>query len=154
VTTGEFARLALPARRIFITENEVNFLAFPDAQGSMVVFGAGYGFDHLAQARWLDDKEIVYWGDIDTHGFAILDQLRGRFPFARSLLMDRDTMLQHKAFWGREDRPTDRELLRLRPAESALYDDLRFNRLGPDVRLEQERIGFEWVERELSKHLR
>lgn len=151
VTSGEFARLALPARRIFITENEINFLAFPDMQGSMVVFGAGYGFDHLAQARWLGDKEIVYWGDIDTHGFAILDQLRSRFPSTRSLLMDRETMLQHKAFWGKEDCPTDRDLPRLRPEEAALYDDLRFNRLGPDVRLEQERIGFSWVEKVLSK---
>jgi hypothetical protein len=151
VTSGEFARLALPARRIFITENEINFLAFPDVQGGMVVFGAGYGFDHLAQARWLDDKEIVYWGDIDTHGFAILDQLRARFPSVRSVMMDRETMLHHKAFWGKEDRPTDRDLSRLRPEEAALYDDLRFNRLGTDVRLEQERIEFRWVEKALSK---
>lgn len=151
VTSGEFARLALPARRIFITENEINFLAFPDVQGSMVVFGAGYGFDHLAQARWLDDKDIVYWGDIDTHGFAILDQLRAGFPSARSLMMDRETMLRHKAFWGKEDHPTDRDLLRLRPEEAVLYDDLRFNRLGTDVRLEQERIGFRWLGKALLK---
>ncbi len=151
VTSGEFAGLAPPARRIFITENEINFLAFPDMESGMVVFGAGYGFDHLAEARWIGDKEIVYWGDIDTHGFAILDQLRARFPSARSLLMDRETMLRHKAFWGREDRPTNRDLPRLRPGEAALYDDLRFNRLGSDVRLEQERIGFHWVVETLSK---
>lgn len=66
-------------------------------------------------------------------------------PYARSLLMDRETMLRHKEFWGKEDRPTSRDLPRLRPGEAALYDDLRFNRLGPDLRLEQERIGFRWV---------
>lgn len=92
----------------------------------------------------------MYWGDIDTHGFAILDQLRARFPSARSLLMDRETMLRHKALRGKEDRPTSRDLPRLRPREAALYDDLRFNRLGSDVRLEQERIGFRWVVEALS----
>jgi len=151
VPSDEFAGLASTVRRIFITENEINFLAFPEMEGGMVVFGAGYGFDPLGRARWLDDKEIVYWGDIDTHGFAILDQLRSRFPSTRSLLMDRETMLEHKAFWGREDRPTNRDLPRLRPGESSLYDDLRFNRLGADVRLEQERIGFRWVLEALSK---
>ncbi|MBI5438249.1 MAG: hypothetical protein HY936_04790 [Nitrosomonadales bacterium] len=42
--------------------------------------------------------------------------------------------------------PTVRELNRLQPEESALYDDLRCNRFVPSLRLEQERIGFAWVE--------
>ena len=29
---------------------------------------------------WLLEKEIYYWGDIDTHGFAIFNQLRGFLP--------------------------------------------------------------------------
>ena len=68
---------ALPARRVFITENETNFLAFPPAADAMVVFGAGYGWEALARASWLHRCQLHYWGDIDTHGFAILDQLRG-----------------------------------------------------------------------------
>jgi hypothetical protein len=48
----------------------------------------GYGFDNLAAALWLQQKDIYYWGDIDTHGFAILNQLRGFFPHAVSFLMD------------------------------------------------------------------
>jgi hypothetical protein len=43
-------------------------LAFPDVSDAMVVFGAGYGFDNLAAAPWLHEKQIYYWGDIDTHG--------------------------------------------------------------------------------------
>ncbi len=43
----------------------------------------------LAQAGWLARCQVYYWGDIDTHGFAILDQLRTHIPHARSLLMDR-----------------------------------------------------------------
>ena len=146
VTSDEFARLALAVKRVFITENEINFLAFPDVPDSLVLFGSGYGFDHLAQAEWLQSMKIFYWGDIDTHGFAILDQLRSKLPAAHSLLMDRKTLLEHQAFWGREDSQTARELERLRPEESALYDDLRFNRIAPALRLEQEHIGFAWIE--------
>src|ERR1022692_4377837 len=37
----------------------------------------------------------AYWGDIDTYGFHILDRLRVLFPDVQSLLMDRDTLLEH-----------------------------------------------------------
>lgn len=145
VTAQTFAGLDLPAKRIFITENEINFLAFPAAERSLVVFGAGYGFDMLSRARWLNDRLLYYWGDLDTHGFAILDQLRAHFPRVRSFLMDKETLMSHRPFWGVEPRPESRELPRLTPEESDLYDDLRFNRLGKQLRLEQERIGFRWV---------
>lgn len=41
LTQADFAQLQLPIDRVFFTENEVNFLAFPPVRGSMVVFGAG-----------------------------------------------------------------------------------------------------------------
>ena len=153
VTHHTFAGLDLPVENVFITENEVNFLAFPRAARSLVVFGAGYGFDMFAQTCWLQDRRIYYWGDIDTHGFAIFDQLRGLFPRARSFLMDRDTLMAHKRLWGREPRQEIRELSRLDPEEKALYDDLRYNRLGHQVRFEQERVGFEWVRNSAAERI-
>jgi hypothetical protein len=78
--------------------------------------------------------------------------LRTLFPETRSLLMDRETLLAHRSLWGKEECPTDRELSRLQPKEAALYDDLRWNRLAPAVRLEQERIGFAWVKKALSNY--
>ena len=56
----EFARFDPGVSRVFITENEINFLAFPYMPDSLVIFGAGYGFDALRQARWLHDKSIYY----------------------------------------------------------------------------------------------
>lgn len=88
-----FARLDPKVARVFITENEINFLAFPPIENSLVIFGAGYGFEMLRKAEWLARCHIHYWGDIDTHGFAILDQLRSQFDHVESLLMDRDTLL-------------------------------------------------------------
>ncbi|APF89062.1 hypothetical protein HI806_21600 (plasmid) [Ralstonia solanacearum] len=149
--TASFATLALPVERVFITENETNFLAFPPAARAIVIFGAGYGWDALAGARWLHHCHLYYWGDIDTHGFAILDQLRGHFPSATSFLMDRETLLAHRLHWGDESEPARHDLPRLTTAEAALYDELRFDRLQSGLRLEQERIGFGWLGDQLTR---
>ena len=117
---------------------------------SLIIFGAGYGFETLVEAAWLVRCRIHYWGDIDTHGFAILDQLRAHFAHVESFLMDRATLLAFETQWGEEDRQTLRDLPRLNAEEGALYDDLRDNRLPRNLRLEQERIGFGWVEAALA----
>lgn len=147
---AQFASLAIPAKRIFITENEVNGLAFPDVAEGIVVFGLGYSLDLLSSAVWMRDREIYYWGDIDTHGFVMLDRLRATFPSARSLLMDRETLLAHRALWGREDMPFRGMLSRLELAERELFEALVHNRLGNGVRLEQERISFGRVQQALQ----
>jgi hypothetical protein len=142
---ASFAALTLPARHVFITENETNFLAFPPAADAIVVFGAGYGWEPLARASWLCRCQLHYWGDIDTHGFAILDQLRGYFAGAASFLMDRETLLAHRLHWGEAPEPARYDLSRLTTEEAAVYGDLRFDRHQPRLRLEQERLGFGWL---------
>ncbi|MCZ4314073.1 DUF3322 domain-containing protein [Comamonadaceae bacterium G21597-S1] len=142
---ASFSCLRLELQRVFITENEINFLAFPPMPRSAVIFGAGYGWDALAGARWLEACQLHYWGDIDTHGFAILNQLRSRFGKVQSFLMDRATLMAHEALWGNEDKPTLSELPRLSPDERALYDELRDNRIRKGLRLEQELVGYEWL---------
>ena len=151
VTQSAFERIDVSVSRVFITENEVNFLAFPALAHSMVIFGAGYGFEVLAGARWLQQRSIYYWGDIDTHGFAILDQLRAQLPHVKSLLMDKATLLAHASQWGDEPQPLLRDLPRLTVEEHALFDELRDNRLRVGVRLEQERIGFGWLQQALAE---
>ena len=148
---ASLARLDPGARQVIITENEVNFLTLPKVPGAIALFGAGYGFAMLKDIPWLAHARLHYWGDIDTHGFAILDQLRAVFPQVESLLMDRATLLAFESQWGHEDRPTARELARLTPEEHALYDALRDNRIRPQLRLEQERIGFRWVVQALAR---
>lgn len=147
---NSFATQELPLRRVFVTENETNFLAFPDVDEAIVVFGAGYGWEALAQAEWIGRCAIHYWGDIDTHGFAILDQLRARFANVSSFLMDRNTLDAHVQHWGREPDQCRHDLPRLTPAEYALYDALRDNRIRDNLRLEQERIGFDRVRQALA----
>jgi len=140
-----FSRLQLPLKHVFITENEINFLAFPQVGDAIVIFGAGYGWDALARCDWLKHCAIHYWGDIDTHGFGILDQLRGYFDHVESFLMDSATLEQHVPFWGLEEKPLQADLHRLTPKERALYNDLRDNRIRPCLRLEQEHISFNFL---------
>lgn len=145
-----FSRLELSVQRVFITENETNFLAFPAVRDAIVIFGAGYGWDALSRSHWLKKCSIHYWGDIDTHGFGILDQLRSHFEHAASLLMDRETLDAHRAFWGCERKPLVADLHRLTSEERGLYDDLRDNRIRAGLRLEQEHIGFHWLAHRLQ----
>ena len=145
VPAEQFAGLAPGVARVFVVENEITGLAFPPMPDSVVVLGLGHAVSLIAAAHWLADCDIHYWGDLDTHGFAMLDRLRARLPRARSLLMDRATLLAHRPLWTTEDAPHIGPLDRLTPEEAALYADLRYDRLARAVRLEQERISFGWL---------
>ncbi|HEY2578887.1 MAG TPA: Wadjet anti-phage system protein JetD domain-containing protein [Streptosporangiaceae bacterium] len=146
VRVPELAAAPPPAATVYVVENEITYLAFPPAPGAIVILGGGYAVPVLAGLRWLAGRELVYWGDIDTHGFAILARLRRRFPHTRSMLMDRATLLAHESQWVTEPAPATPDLDRLTPEEAALCRDLLTGRLGPSVRLEQERVRFSLVE--------
>ena len=146
-----FAALNSCVERAFITENETNFLAFPLVKKSIVIFGSGYGWDALANIAWLDRCKIFYWGDIDTHGFAILNQLRNRYAHVESFLMDKAILMAHEALWGTEGNQSLHDLTNLTMSENALFNELRDNRLGKNLRLEQEMIGFEMVRSAVEK---
>ncbi|MGX2969960.1 Wadjet anti-phage system protein JetD domain-containing protein [Ursidibacter sp. B-7004-1] len=140
-----FSQLTPKIKKVFIIENEINFLSFPEIPHSWAIFGAGYGWCLLANATWLNQCQIYYWGDIDTNGFAILNQLRSYFPNAISFLMDSETLLAHKSFWSKEAKQQTGELQYLTEAENELYAALVNNTFGDNVRLEQEFVGFDKI---------
>ena len=152
VPVEQFAALRIGVERIFVTENDINALAFPDSPSALLIFGGGYGIDRLADVEWLRQREVVYWGDIDTHGFAILDRLRTSMPHARSMLMDAATLHAHRTLWGQEeaDKRYLGELTRLSAEEKALFDSLRSDAIAPRLRLEQERISYRWLKSALQ----
>ncbi len=143
-----FAGLKSSAARVFITENEINYLTFPEQANSLLIFGSGYGWETLAQAQWLQHCELHYWGDLDSHGFAILDSLRVYFPKVQSLLMDNATLMAHQSFWDQEPTPVNHLLPRLTTAEQKVVELLAQSQA---VRLEQERIGFGWLQHYLRR---
>lgn len=151
VRADELAAPPPEAKRAYVIENEITYLAFPLPGGAIVLFGGGYAVDVLESLSWLTDLDLVYWGDIDTHGFVILNRLRRRFGHARSMLMDRATLLAHRGQWVTEPRPTRARLDLLDPGEAELYRDLLDGVLGPSIRLEQERVSFAAIEQALAR---
>ncbi|MDQ1817980.1 DUF3322 domain-containing protein [Massilia sp. CCM 9210] len=152
VPLAQFAALQTGVHRVFITENEINGLAFPPVPDAMVIFGGGYGAERLADVPWLATRAVYYWGDIDTHGFAILDRLRASVPHARSILMDSATLMAHRALWGAEDQDKrfSGQPARLDPDERALFDALRDDVFGERIRMEQERLSYGWLQQTLA----
>lgn len=129
-------------RRAFIIENEITYLAFPLPAHAIVLYGSGYAAGQFGPLAWLAGLDLVYWGDIDTHGLAILSRVRHRFPHARSILMDEECLLAHRPQWGTEPDPTSAALANLTTAEQSLYHCLRNGTFGERIRLEQEFVSF------------
>jgi len=85
-------------KRVFIVENKMNFLTFPSVSDAVIFWGQGFSVSNLAQIPWVKESDIMYWGDIDGHGFQILSLARLYFPQAQSFLMDRETLEHYKEY--------------------------------------------------------
>jgi hypothetical protein len=139
----QLAELDLPVIKIFIVENLQTGLAFYDLPGSVVIMRLGYGVDVLGRLPWISNAHSIYWGDLDTHGFAILSRARTYLPALRSILMDEATLLSHENLWTEEkDQHAAETLPLLTDAEQAVYQSIKRNVWGQRVRLEQERINW------------
>jgi len=151
----EVARMALPVRSILIVENLETGLALPDFEGTIAFMRLGHAVSELAQIPWLGPDHLhgaveperlprlIYWGDLDTHGLAILSRARGIFSRLQSVLMTEATLLEGKSLWVTELKPHRAEALRhLTPLEMDVYAGLRTNRWGTNLRLEQERLSW------------
>jgi len=140
----EIAGLPITPAVVFIVENIQSALAFNDLKNSVVIMGLGYGVDILGKISWLHHARCIYWGDIDTHGFAILNRARSYLPYLEAVLMDEATLFAHRDLWGREkDQHAAAELPLLTNTEQMLFQSLKNNSLGQHVRLEQERIRWD-----------
>lgn len=135
------ARCGAGVERVLIVENFTTYLALPALHGTLAIFGAGYGFRWTRDVPWLAHKPVLYWGDLDSHGFAILNGLRHHLPQTRSVLMDRETLEAHRPLWVAESDVVRGELPLLTAEEQSVFQQVRLGK----VRLEQEYIGYDWV---------
>lgn len=138
---SELNRLGMRPERVIVCENLVSTLALPRFAGTLAIHGGGYAVDILGQIEWLQEVPILYWGDLDSNGFAILDRLRHHHPAVTSVLMDAETLAAHRELCGIEPTPNRSALTLLTPTEQETLAQL----LEPTdaLRLEQERI--EWT---------
>jgi len=66
--------------------------------------------------------------------------------------MDRATLQAHRSLWVQEpaEKRHTGELFRLSADERLLFEDLRHDRIGERIRLEQERISYGWLRQDLD----
>ncbi|MEM9338530.1 MAG: Wadjet anti-phage system protein JetD domain-containing protein [Bacteroidota bacterium] len=142
---SDFARQPLPGTRVIITENKMNFLTLPQLEGTSAILGGGFNLHLLRYAHWLKDKHIYYWGDIDAHGFWMLSQFREYFPHVTSLMMDRETFDAFQ-YDGQGSPIQEVRVDYLTEEERALFKHVK----GHNLRLEQEKIPYYWVIKQLQ----
>lgn len=136
----DLACLSLHPRVVLIAENLETVLSMTALPGAIAVHGSGYAVDSVARIPWIAESPVLYWGDLDSNGFAILHRLRSWHPRVESVLMDRRTLEAHRDLWVAEPTPARGVYSTLTDAEADALTALR--ELG-DVRLEQERIPWE-----------
>ncbi|MBS0347738.1 MAG: hypothetical protein JSR69_14920 [Proteobacteria bacterium] len=141
---AEIAALPISPRAVVVVENLETGLALPDLPDTMVVMGLGNAVGAVGAFPWLVGAEaVLYWGDIDTHGFAILNRARRAVPHLRSVLMDEETLLSHRSLWVEEAAQCPNVPLdALTAEEQSVYENLRASAWGPRIRMEQERLGW------------
>lgn len=143
VPVSQFECLALPVQTVLVIENKTSLyttLTLPKMKHTIAIFGSGYGVANLKNVKWLENLELLYWGDIDAQGFEILSQFRGYFKQVKSILMDQYTF--DNFFEG--DQGTLSQIttkLNLTESEHQLYEKLKTE----NWRLEQEKIPLDYV---------
>jgi len=151
VPIDQFEFLNIDIEKVFIVENKITTLSFPKIKNSIVIFGQGYGVSILKNVKWLHKKKIYYWGDIDLDGYAILSQIRSYFNCVESIFMDIDTF--NKFFYLKTvyiSNKTIKELNFLEKSELEVYNALLNNINNEHIRIEQEKLPYEYIKEKLT----
>lgn len=144
IPQSDINNLNIDPDRVFIIENKTsfsnifNFLTLPLLRRTMAIFGNGFQLSLLKDTKWLKDKQIIYWGDIDPHGFQMLSQMRSYFPQTQSLMMDFETFNAFQEFVVQGSETIVSHLDNLIPKEDMLFKHLLSTKQN---RLEQEKIN-------------
>ncbi|RFU41216.1 hypothetical protein DZF91_13120 [Actinomadura logoneensis] len=157
-TTGDTHDIAYRPRIVLVVENRDSRLWFPPVRDTIVVEGGGHAAAALlANVPWIRAADhIVYWGDIDADGYAILDRFRAALAEpapdgappkpVTSILMDATDLHRYghhgvnhdKA--GRLIKPSSARLTQLTEAEATAYDTIATEGPTRFRRIEQEAI--------------
>ena len=148
LSTEVLDQFELPAERIIVVENIQSGLACPNLENSIVVCGGGKNISWM-NAKWLQHKQVFYWGDIDSEGLNILSMVRQKIPHVIALMMDEATVLQFQNHMVDEPDSIFSEPQYLTADELKLFHNLRAQ-IFKNRRLEQERISVDWVHRYLE----
>lgn len=141
-SSAELTALAFAPATVLVLENLETLLALPPLPGVVAAHGSGFAVGALAGVPWVQQARVLYWGDLDSNGFAILHAFRSRLPGVQSVLMDVDTLYEHRDLWVAEPKAARGVYSTLDAQESEALQALRD---AGDARLEQERIPWNFA---------
>jgi len=147
VSSAELATVNIPGEYVLIVENESCQHLLPELNNTVAILGAGFDLVWTANPH-LADKQIAYWGDIDTWGLQCLSQARANLPDLTALMMT------ESEFWEYQDATVVEPVIAgtdipvgLNEREECLYRTLLNIERG---RLEQEFLPTDVVVRQIS----
>lgn len=133
--------------RIFIIENEMVYLSFPDVADSICIWGHGFTATVFKSCTWFNKKEIFYFGDLDEHGFLILSDFRKYFPLTKSFCMDSRTLKTFDSFRSKGKSLSGNFIPQnLTEEEKLVFTELHNSASNNRDRLEQEHISNDYIE--------
>lgn len=149
VAASELAQSQLPGTCLLVVENEQCLHLLPPCHDTVAILGAGLNLQWL-KSPWLDEKNIAYWGDMDTWGLLMLARARQHQPKLTALMMSQN-LFEHYAprsavpepYPAQSEAPTG-----LSEEETRFYGYLLNQDRG---RLEQEFLPAEQVGRSLRE---
>lgn len=146
---SEIASLPLRPTTVLIVENKESALLVEDHEGLIVIHSLGNHLNALADIPWIKNARVVYWGDLDRAGIALLSRARNYIPDTRSVLMDRVTLARYIELANADVTKADPPEPNLTAGEIDALNAL----CGPDglyLRLEQERLPVDYLRPILS----
>lgn len=133
--------------RVLIVENKAVFLCLPKIPNTLAILGSGKAAFLLSSCKWIEDSDVVYWGDCDEAGFGILSSMRALFPKIRSIFMDYESWMRWKRFAVAGKSDVTAQCAHLTSTE---VETLVAVKEGPWM-LEQEKIPHGEVERMIKE---
>lgn len=135
-------------KNIFIVENKMVYLTFPQVPNSICIWGQGYKVNTLNSIDWFNSKNIYYFGDLDEHGFDILSSYRRYYSNIQSFCMNQSDWINHLQY-AVEGKKLDGNQIpqNLTKAEKETFQIIRTSK---NNRLEQERISISYIQEKIQ----
>ncbi|MEU0095579.1 Wadjet anti-phage system protein JetD domain-containing protein [Kribbella sp. NPDC006257] len=149
-TIGDNVQLPYQPNTVVILENKDTAVFFPSLEQAIAVEGNGDAAPRLLPLlSWISSAaNIIYWGDMDSRGYEIVDRLRLAGLEVQTILMDQTAYDEYERFGTNTDEHG--KLLPCRPrkpcptltaAEREVYENLTTPEWPRYRRIEQERIS-------------
>jgi len=149
ITTKELAEVQLSATHIVVVENEQCLHHLPHLENTVAILGAGLDLSWL-QSDIFHDKQIAYWGDMDTWGLQMLARSRHYCSSITPLFMNKNAFDKY----SRNNTVIEATPANLVSPSELTVDEAQFYHylLGSELgRLEQEYLLIDDVKKVLKK---